>query len=109
MIHFYSQVLADDSNQDKLRSVIAVFKPLRAYLGVLDADLNCCFPRVIGFDLGNGFLLNFNFTFIAFLNPQDSDMQRKPTASVSHALYLASGRALSKLMLHLDSRMFVYG
>ena len=27
------QVLADDSNQDKLRSIIVVFKPLRDYLG----------------------------------------------------------------------------
>ena len=34
-------------------------------------------------------------------------MQRKPTASVQHALYLASGRALCKLLTHLDSKLFV--
>ena len=57
-LSFHSQVLADDSNQDKLRSVIAVFRPLRAYLGVLDTDLNSGFiflprfPCLIGFESG---------------------------------------------------------
>ncbi|CAL1150545.1 unnamed protein product [Cladocopium goreaui] len=57
------QVLADDSNQDKLRSVVICFKPLREYLGQVDAD-----------------------------------MQRKPTASVQHSVYLASGKSVQKLI-----------
>ncbi|CAK9061274.1 unnamed protein product [Durusdinium trenchii] len=56
-------VLLDDSNQNKVRSIIAVFKPFRQFLGQADME-----------------------------------MQRKPTASVAQAVYLATGRTCQKLV-----------
>lgn len=45
----FTQVLADDSNQDKLRSIIVVFKPLREYLGQVVPSLvwGLCFVVLV--------------------------------------------------------------
>ncbi len=44
-----AKVLADDTNQDKMRSLICVFRALRVYAGEFDPPLSHWVLLVLGF------------------------------------------------------------
>ena len=122
---FMAKVSADDTNQDRMRSMICVFRALRLYAGEFDPPLShwvlvVCWFYLLTKNLHSGLITNqrvvwkirrqsFCKSIIAFLHQldclsaplKDRDLQRQGTASIKHAITLANGKRVDKLVQNL--------
>ena len=101
-----NQVLADDTTQDYMRSLIAVFRPFRIYAAEYElrqqhgVTLFFCSLNVYLFVVSNSVSCSKAWFLhgTEHVYAQDRDVQRQDTACLKHALSLASGKRVERLV-----------
>lgn len=101
MLFLVHQVLADDTNQDRLRSFLLVFKAAREFVSEYETStcplIKFLFSTITVLGRYVFWSISFPFENLVGIFVEDGHLQSTASGSVRHAVSFASGKRVAKL------------